>query len=67
MKPGRQLAAVKRRLTPMKIHHQPAFGALPVIIAASLLTPFVFAQIFPTRAVRTVVAYAAGGRTCRVG
>jgi tripartite-type tricarboxylate transporter receptor subunit TctC len=45
----------------MKIHNHQAPGALLVIIAASLLIPHASAQIYPSRAVRMVVAYAAGG------
>jgi tripartite-type tricarboxylate transporter receptor subunit TctC len=45
----------------MKIHNHQALGALLVIIIASLLIPHASAQIYPSRAVRMVVAYAAGG------
>ena len=45
----------------MKIHNHQAPGALLVIITASLLIPHASAQIYPSRAVRMVVAYAAGG------
>jgi tripartite-type tricarboxylate transporter receptor subunit TctC len=45
----------------MKIHDRQAPGALLAIIAASLLIPPASAQVYPSRAVRMVVAYSAGG------